>query len=293
MNEFDILKYLSQAIQVPLFTVNRTPVTISSVIIFIGILGGILLVSRALRRLMASRVLPRFQLPSSTQYTAIRIMQYATWFIGVFLAFQFIGIDLSGLAIIFGFLSVGIGFGLQNLTSNFISGIILLFEQHIRVGDRVTVAGTEGDVVEINIRSTTIRTLNNIAIVVPNSEFISSPVINWLHGDPKTRVEIDVGVSYSSRLDTVISCLLEAAKDEPEVLTDPKPEVLLLGFGDSAWNMRLWAWVASPKGRLRVQSRINCAIVKNFREHGVEIPFPQRDLHIRSPLPVPLASQVT
>lgn len=291
MNELDILKYLSQAIQVPLFTVNRTPVTISSVIIFIGILGAILLVSRALRRLMASRVLPRFQLPTSTQYTAIRVMQYATWFIGVFLAFQFIGIDLSGLALIFGFLSVGIGFGLQNLTSNFISGIILLFEQHIRVGDRVTVAGTEGDVVEINIRSTTIRTLNNIAIVVPNSEFISSSVVNWLYGDPKTRLEIDVGVSYSSQLDTVISCLLEAATEEPQVLTEPKPEVLLLGFGDSAWNMRLWAWVASPKGRFRVQSRINCAIVKNFRERGVEIPFPQRDLHIRSPLPVPLASQ--
>lgn len=193
---------------------------------------------------------------------------------------------------IFGFLSVGIGFGLQNLTSNFISGIILLFEQHIRVGDRVTVGGTEGDVVEINIRSTTIRTLNNIAIVVPNSEFISSSVVNWLHGDPKTRLEIDVGVSYDSDLETVKACLLEAASEEEEILTSPKPEVLLVSFGDSAWDMRLWAWVASPKGRFLVQSRINCSIVNKFRERGVEIPFPQRDLHIRSPLPVPLSAPI-
>ncbi len=291
MQIWDAFSTIQDWAQTTLFTVNQTPITLSSLVLFSGVLALIFFFSRILRRVLTARILPRFNLPTSTQYNIVRIINYLLWFIGGFLAFQFIGINLSGLAVIFGFLSVGIGFGLQNLTSNFFSGIILLFEQHIRVGDRVTVGDTEGDVVEINIRSTTIRTLNNIAIVVPNSEFISSPVINWLHGDPKTRLEIDVGVSYSSDLDTVISCLLEAASEDSEVLTEPKPEVLLLGFGDSAWNMRLWAWVASPKGRFLIQSRINCAIVRNFRERGVEIPFPQRDLHVRSPLPLPLVNQ--
>ncbi len=159
---------------------------------------------------------------------------------------------------------------------------MLLFEQHIQVGDRITVGDTEGDVTEINIRSTTIHSLNNIAIVVPNSEFISSTVIDWSHGDPKTRMEIDVGVSYNSDLETVIECLKEAASEHPEVLQHPSPEVYYLGFGDSSWNMRLWAWVDSPQDRRRIQSDIHCTIVKKFRNHHVEIPFPQRDLHVHS-----------
>ena len=218
------------------------------------------------------------------------LSNYVLLFVGSIIAFQVIGVDLSGLAVIFGFLSVGIGFGLQNLTSNFIAGLMLLFEQHIQVGDRITVGDTEGDVTEINIRSTTIRSLNNIAIVVPNSEFISSTVINWSHGDPKTPIEIDVGVSYNSDLETVIQCLKEAANEQPQVLRHPHPEVLHLGFGDSSWNMRLWAWVDSPQGRRRVKSDIHCAIIKKFRSHQVEIPFPQRDLHVRTPLPLPISS---
>ena len=124
-------------------------------------------------------------------------------------AFQFVGINLSGLAVIFGLLSVGIGFGLQNVTSNFIAGLILLFEQPIKIGDRIMVGDTEGDVLEINIRSTTIRSLNNVSIIVPNSEFVSSNVVNWSHGDPKIRLVVEVGVSYQSDLDTVLRSLQE------------------------------------------------------------------------------------
>ncbi len=170
---------------------------------------------------------------------------------------------------------------------------MLLFEQHIQIGDRITVGDTEGDVAEINIRSTTIRSLNNVAIVVPNSEFISSTVINWLHGDPKTRLEIEVGVSYNSDLDKVIHSLLEAAKENPMVLPHPEPKAWLMSFGDSAWNMRLLAWVEDPQGRRQIQSDINCAIVKKFRKNGVEIPFPQRDLHVRTSVPLPISSTGT
>jgi small-conductance mechanosensitive channel len=274
----------------PLFTLNQTPITLSSLAFFVVIMAIFWTVNTILRRFLNNRVLKRFNMPLATRYTLTRIIQYLFLFVGIIIGFQVIGIDLSGLAVIFGFLSVGIGFGLQNLTSNFIAGLMLLFEQHIQVGDRITVGDTEGDVTEINIRSTTIRSLNNVAIVVPNSEFISSTVTNWSHGDPKTRLEIEVGVSYNSDLDTVMNSLLEAAKEHPMVLSHPEPKAWLMSFGDSAWNMRLLAWVGDPQGRRQVQSEINCSIVKKFRKNGVEIPFPQRDLHLRTPLPLPISS---
>ncbi len=274
----------------PLFTINQTPITISSLTFFVFIMGGFWMMNTLLRRFLRNQLLKRSKMPVATQYTLSRIIQYVLLFVGSIIAFQVIGVDLSGLAVIFGFLSVGIGFGLQNLTSNFIAGLMLLFEQHIKVGDRITVGDTEGDVTEINIRSTTIRSLNNIAIVVPNSEFISSTVINWSHGDPKTRLEIEVGVSYNSELDKVMESLLEAAKEHPSTLSHPEPKAWLMSFGDSAWNMRLLVWVRDPQGRRQILSDINCAIVKKFRQKGVEIPFPQRDLHVRTPLPFPISS---
>ena len=137
------------------------------------------------------------------------VIVWLTTLIIAIVAFQTIGINLSGLAVIFGLLSVGIGFGLQNVVSNFIAGLILLFERPISVGDRVTVGDTEGDVMEIKIRATIIRSLNNISIIVPNSEFISGRVINWSHGDAKVRLEIEVGVSYNSDLDLVLASLKE------------------------------------------------------------------------------------
>jgi len=123
---------------------------------------------------------------------------------------------------------------------------------------------------------------------VPNSEFVSATVINWSHGDTKIRLEVDVGVSYNSDLDTVLRALQEVAEENPEVLRHPAPEVLHRGLGDSLWNMQLRAWIDTPKRYHQVRSALHCAIVRKFRENGVEIPFPQRDLHVRSPLPVPL-----
>jgi small-conductance mechanosensitive channel len=203
-----------------------------------------------------------------------------------------VGIDLSGLAVIVGLLSVGIGFGLQNITSNFISGLILLFERPIKIGDRITVGHTEGDVIAINMRSTTIRSLNNISIIVPNSEFVSSQVINWSHGDPKVRLDVHVGVSYHSDLDAVIQALREVAEESPSVLKNPEADVLFSGFGDSSWNMELRVWLEDPKKYYLTRSEINCAIVHKFREYGIEIPYPQRDLHVRSPLSMPFLQDV-
>ena len=266
----------------PLFTINQTSITIISILLFVLILIGFIIFAKLIKNRFLIKLLTKFRIEEGIQFTLTKISQYIIVFVGTVVALQFVGIDLTGLAVVLGFLSVGIGFGLQNVTSNFISGIILLFERPIKIGDRVTVGDTEGDVKNINIRSTTIQSVNNIAYIVPNSEFISTTVINWSHGDNRLRVDLDVGVSYNSDLDLVLSVLKEIALNNNNVLQSPMPEVHLREFGDSSWNMRLRVWIDKPKNHYYVRSEINCEIVRKFRKHNIEIPFPQRDLHLKS-----------
>lgn len=284
----NLVDQIDKVMHFTLFNVGDTPITLTSIAIFFVAFIILLILSRLVARLLATRILAKLGVDKGTVYTFKRITFYVLGALSAIIAFQIVGINLSGLAVIFGLLSVGIGFGLQNITSNFISGLILLFERPIKMGDRVTVGDTLGDVIAINMRSTTVRSLQNVSIIVPNSEFISSQVINWSHTDPKVRLDVAVGVSYNSDLDTVLKTLYEVAAENSDVLKQPAPEVLLMDFGDSSWNMQLRAWIASPHGQFRIRSSINCAIVRKFRERGIEIPFPQRDLHVRSPLPVPL-----
>ena len=278
---------IAQVFQFTLFEINQTPVTLASILMFILFISLFFVGSRLLNRVLSRNILPRFQLEENTRFLMLRITHYLIMITGLVVSFQFVGIDLSGLAVIFGLLSVGIGFGLQNVTANFVAGLILLFERPIRIGDRVTVGNTEGDVRAINFRSTTIQSLNNITIIVPNSEFIANQVINWSHGDPKIRLDIEVGVSYNSDLDLVLKALIEVAEEHKKILKKPEPDVLLQSFGDSAWNMILRVWIAHPRKHHKIRSEIHCEIVKKFRQYKIEIPFPQRDLHLRSGNAVP------
>ena len=284
----DVIEFVEYFLNFKLFEINKTAVTPSSIFMFVVFIAAFALTSRLLQRVLRAQLFSRMRIDEGMQYTLTRIIHYLVMIIGAVVAFQFIGIDLTGLAVIVGFLSVGIGFGLQNITSNFVAGLILLLERPIKVGDRIMVGNQEGDVVEINMRSTTIRTLNNIAVIVPNSEFVSSKLENWSYGDETVRVDVNVGVSYESDLETVIRSLREVAAEHPEVLEKPAPDVLHTGFGDSAWNMRLRIWLEDSQRHLEVHSEINCAIVRKFQQNGIEIPFPQRDLHVRSPLPLPI-----
>jgi small-conductance mechanosensitive channel len=286
MNLSDVISVLESFMSARLFEINKTAITPSSIIMFLIVIAVFGVASRILQRVLRAQIFARMRIDEGIQYTLYRISHYLIMIIGAVVAFQFIGIDLTGLAIILGFLSVGIGFGLQNITSNFVAGLILLLERPIKVGDRIMVGDQEGDVVEIKMRSTTIRTLNNIALIVPNSEFVSSKLENWSYGDQRVRLDIDVGVSYESDLETVIRSLKEVAEEQREVLKNPAPDVLHQGFGDSAWNMRLRVWIEHPRRHLQVRSDINCAIVRKFQRNEVEIPFPQRDLHLRSSLPL-------
>lgn len=283
--------WISRFLKTTLVTINQTPITPASLIIFTLIILAAIFLTRIFTRLVFDRILKKFYLKDGVRYTLRRLTEYTLHLVGIIVAFQFVGINLSGLAVVFGLLSVGIGFGLQNVTANFVAGLVLLFERPIRIGDRVTVGDVEGDVEEISMRATKVRTLNNISIIVPNSQFTSSNIVNWSYGDLRIRLDIDVGVSYGSDLDLVLRSLKEVALECPKVLKDPEPEVLLREFGESSWNMRLRLWIDNPTGHHQIRSDINCAIVRKFRENGVEIPFPQRDLHVRSHAPLPLTKE--
>ncbi len=284
----EFFDYVREVLSFQLFSISETPVTVASIFIFLLLLTFFVLAGIFARRALNRRVFKRIKIDAGTSYTLSRITQYAIISIGVLVSFNFVGINLSSLTVIFGLLSVGIGFGLQNITANFISGLIILFERPISVGDRVVVSDIEGDVTEINIRATMVRTVNNIFIIVPNSEFVSKNVINYSHGDPSYRLDIDVGVSYKSDLDTVLKALEEVAENNKSVMKNPDPEVHLIEFGESSWNMELRVWIPDVKHYPRVRNELNQAIVRTFQKYGVEIPFPQRDLHVRSSVKLPI-----
>jgi len=284
----ELLTGLQEILELRVFTLQDDPVTIMSLVIFFLFLTFFLFLGSFTRRFLAGKSLDKFNIEAGLKYTLSRIVQYTIVIIGVLISFQFVGIDLTSLAVIFGLLSVGIGFGLQNITANFISGLIIMFERPIIVGDRVDVNGIEGDVMEISIRSTKILTMNNRSIIVPNTQFVENSVINFSHGDPTFRLHIYVGVSYSSNLDNVLQALNEVAEEHPKVMKMPKHQVHLTQFGDSSWDMELRVWIPEVKERLVIRNEMNQAIVRKFNKMKIEIPFPQRDLHLRSSVGLPI-----
>lgn len=243
-------------------------------------------VSARIRQWLLGGILARTSLDTGIRHAIGVISQYAVVFIGLLLILQTAGIDLTALSVVAGGLGIGIGFGLQNIANNLISGLIVLLERPVKIGDRIEVAGSEGQVVAIRARSTTVLTNDNIAIIIPNSRFITEEVINWSYNDSKVRFRIPVSVSYSSDVRLVEQLLLQVARANPDVLSDPAPVVRFLEFGESAFKFELRAWSSSliqKKGKLI--SDLNFAILESFRSRGIEMPYPQRDLHLRTGWP--------
>jgi small-conductance mechanosensitive channel len=221
-------------------------------------------------------------LDRSLQYAISQIVANVVLFVGIFVVLENTGIHLAALTVFAGAVGVGVGFGLQNIASNFISGLVILAERPITIGDRVEVAGIAGQVQLIRARSTVIRTNDNITMIVPNTKFIDSPVTNWTYGDPRVRFRIPVGVAYGSDIDTVREALLAAGRENPNTLNDPGPSVFLDKFGESSIDFELVVWSSEMSYRpRRYRSDLNFAIEQKFREAGIEIAFPQRDIHIR------------
>jgi small-conductance mechanosensitive channel len=247
--------------------------------------SAIVIIGNWIRSRMRKRWLNLMPISSSGRDTLLTLTGYTVYAVATLFALGMVGLDFSKLALIAGALSVGIGFGLQNIVSNFISGLILLFERPVRTGDWVVVGGIEGYVRKINIRATVIETFDMAEIIVPNSEFISSQVTNWTLGSNVGRAVLPVGVAYGSDTEKVKQILLDVARAHPDVITNssaPEPSVVFREFGDSSLNFQLRCFLRNVNSRLVIMSDLNFAIDKAFREADIEIPFPQRDLHIRS-----------
>ena len=257
--------------------------TISPGDIFIAIvvLVAALFVTRLLRRILTDRILPRTRLDPGVRFSISAAASYAGVALAILLSISALGLDLSNLAIIAGALSVGIGFGLQNVVNNFVSGILLLIERPIKVGDWVIVGNHEGTVRRISVRSTEIETFDRSEVIVPNSDLISSPVTNWTHKTRMARLKVKVGVAYGSDTRKVHDIMLDLAKNHDRVASYPAPYVLFMGFGDSSLDFELRVYVQDVDYFLSVPSDLNFAIDEAFREEGIEIPFPQRDVHIK------------
>jgi small-conductance mechanosensitive channel len=253
------------------------------IFLLIALLVAVFWISSRTKRFLFNRFLVNSGLDRSLQYAISQIVSNVVLVVGIFIVLENTGIHLGALTVFAGAVGVGVGFGLQNIASNFISGLVILAERPITLGDRVEVAGVTGQVQQIRARSTVIVTNDNISTIVPNTKFIDSPVTNWTYGDPRVRFRIPVGVAYGSDVEKVRKLLIAAGTEDPHTLEDPAPSVFFEGFGDSSLNFELEVWSSEMSHRpRRYRSDLNFSIERKLREAGIEIPFPQRDLHIRS-----------
>jgi len=253
------------------------------IFLLVALLIAVFWISSRTKRFLFNRLLAQSGLDRSLQYAIAQVVSNIVLVVGIFIVLENTGIHLAALAVFAGAVGVGLGFGLQNIASNFISGLVILAERPITIGDRVEVAGIAGQVEHIRARSTVIRTNDNIMMIVPNTKFIDSPVTNWTYGDRRVRFRIPVSVAYGSDIVKVRDTLLAVAGENPHTLKEPGPSVFLENFGENAIDFKLVVWSSEMSPRpSRYRSDINFAIAEKFREAGIEMPFPQRDLHIRS-----------
>ncbi len=238
--------------------------------------------SRFLRFLLEEDVYTRVPLRKGMPYAVSTLAHYAVLTLGFVVAVLALGVDLNRFALMAGAFGVGIGFGLQNIVNNFVSGLILLTERPVEVGDTIALGEVFGEVRRIGIRSSTVSTWQGAEVIVPNAELVSEEVINWTHSNRRRRLEVPVGVAYGSDPKRVMAVLLEAMKANPRILPDPEPYVLFTGFGDSALNFEGRAWTDEFDLFQRVRSELCVGFEGALREAGIQIPFPQRDLHIQS-----------
>jgi len=253
------------------------------IFLLVALLIAVFWISSRTKHFLFNRLLAQSGLDRSLQYAIAQVVSNIVLVVGIFIVLENTGIHLAALAVFAGAVGVGVGFGLQNIASNFISGLVILAERPITIGDRVEVAGIAGQVEHIRARSTVIRTNDNIMMIVPNTKFIDSPVTNWTYGDRRVRFRIPVGVAYGSDVAKVRDALLAVAQENPHTLKEPAPGVFLEKFGDNSIDFKLVVWSSEMSARpSRYRSDLNFAIVEKFREAKIEMPFPQRDLHIRS-----------
>lgn len=268
---------------------DESPLTLKRLFFAFVIVFGAFILSKYVQWMLQRQVLQALQIARHTQFILLRFIHFTFIIIGVLIGLSAVGVSFTSVAIIFGGLSIGIGFGLQNIASNLISGFILIFERPIKIGDLVEIMDVDifGRVSSINLRSTIIVSLDEKEIIVPNSQLITEAVHNLTHDNNLFRLRVAVGVSYSSDVELVKKVLLEVAHTHPEIIKEPTPVmesvtapfVRFITFGDSSLDFELLAWIPDSFKRFDIASDLHFMIWKKFEEYKIKIPFPQRDVH--------------
>lgn len=264
----------------PLFSIGRTPITLVSLLTCIAFIIAAFIVSSILRRLL-TKIYNQRKIDVGLQHSLNRLLHYVIIALGIFVAVDNLGVSLSALAAVVGVLLVGIGFGLQDLAKDFISGLIILLERPIRKGDFIEVNGHQGTVMEIGLRATLINTYDDIEILIPNGKVINEVVVNRMYQKKKYRIRINVGVAYDSDPELVRDTLIKVAKAHPDILERPVPIVFFEYFKDSYLDFRLMGWLDDARHEPRVKSDLHFEVNKAFHEANIEIAYPQIDLHLR------------
>ena len=256
------------------------PITLTSLVMALIFAAVTFVAARNLPGVLEITILKHLPMDAGARYAFTTLCRYAIVALGIILTFNNLGIRWSSLQWLIAALGVGLGFGLQEIVANFVSGVIVLFERPYRVGDFVTVGAVSGTVTRIRIRATTVRDLDRRELIVPNKNFITGELINWSLSDKILRIIVPVGIAYGSNTALAEELLLKVARENPEVLAEPEPSALFLGFGDNSLNFELRTFIEDPMKRFTISHQLHRSIDDEFRSAGITIAFPQRDVHL-------------
>jgi small-conductance mechanosensitive channel len=279
---FELAKALVWSILGAALSVGSLEISVGDVLAFVLTVFLAFVLSRLIRFFLEEEAFPRMRLRRGVGNAVSTLLHYVVLLLGFALALSAAGMEFTQVALFAGAFSVGIGFGLQTVVNNFVSGLILLFERPIQIGDMIEVGELRGEVRRIGARSSTIRTFDGAEVIVPNANLITEPVVNWTLSDRRRRLDLEVGVAYGTDPEAVLALLEGVAEAHSSVLETPKAEALFLEFGDSALNFRLRVWIPRFEEGFAIRSQLTVAINAALRDAGIQIPFPQRDLHVRS-----------
>ncbi len=267
------------------FNAGAIAISLADVLAFIITITIAIMLARFIVLILDEDVYPRIELKRGVSFAISSVIKYSIILTGFVLAVGAMGIGMDRITILLGAFGVGLGFGLQSIVNNFVSGMILIFERPVQIGDSVEIGSVKGNITRVGIRSSTVRSFEGADITIPNGTLLSDALTNWTMTDRKRRLEIAVGVAYGTNPDIVIEALHSALEQQDGILSDPAPQVVFSGFGDSSLDFLLRAWVGDNDKFVSIKSKVALAMNRALNERGIEIPFPQRDLHLRSIAP--------
>jgi potassium efflux system protein len=285
--ESEIPQYMAkiwEVLRAPLFTAGNSRISIITIILAIPVFYLASWLARITRRFVDGAVLNQLSIDEAMRFSISTLVRYLVLILGALIGLSLIGINLSSLAVLFGVLGIGVGFGLQSVVANFFAGLVIIFERPIKEGDRIVVNNLEGDVVQIRLRSTIINTLTNETIVVPNNQLVNNNIHNYSYKDKRIIVVNTVEVAYGTDLDRALTVLEEVARGNPHALKNQAPILRVNSFNSSGIELRLWTWIGNQTDKYAALSHNNLEIWRAFKNAGITIPFPQVDLHVREPV---------